>query len=316
MRKELVVLLVLAVVLAVAPIFVGQNLYLMNLLIICLVYAVVVAAWDLIMGVAGIFTFGQIAIFVFGAYFSAIIVNRLGISPWLGILSAGVASCILGTALALPCIKLQGAYVALVTFSFHMILEAFLKSDAGKFLGSGGPQGILSIEPLHFFGYTFSSMEPIPWFYTAFCLSFAAFIIIYRIIYSYWGFSFIALRDSRDFAQLVGINEFKYKLIVFAITAFLTGIIGGFYAHFVGMVSIRILGLDLFLLLLVMWAIGGRARFPGAILGSFVTVYLSELLRPLEKYRMLLFGIIVMLFVIKMPDGIFGLFLKLRNLRF
>ena len=310
MRRDLLILVCLAVILAILPVFVGGNLYVINLLIMCLIYAVIVAAWDLIMGVAGIFTFGQIGLFAFGAYFSAIVVNSLGISPWLGILGAGLATGIIGVLLALPCIRLQGAYVALVTFAFHMIVESFLKSDAGIFIGSGGPQGILSIAPLHFFGYEFSAMSPVPAYYTAFVLSFFSFAVIYKILHSYWGLSFIALRDSNEYSQLVGINEFKYKLIVFAITAVLTGLIGGFYAHYIGMVSLNILGLDLFLMLLVMWAVGGRGRFPGPILGAFITVYLSEILRPFEKYRMLIFGALVILLVVKMPDGIFGYFLK------
>jgi branched-chain amino acid transport system permease protein len=109
------------------------------------------------------------------------------------------------------------------------------------------------------------------------------------------------------FANSIGINDFKYKLIVFGISSFLTGMIGGVYAHYVGMLSTRLLGLDLFLILMVMLVLGGMGRFPGALLGAFIAVFISEWLRPLETYRNVVFGAMVVLLVIFMPQGITGL---------
>jgi branched-chain amino acid transport system permease protein len=207
----------------------------------------------------------------------------------------------------LPCLRLKGAYVALVTFAVHMILEPFLKSNAGRSIGTGGTQGILSIPTLKLGGYTFSTLEPVPWFYTAMVITFISLFIIYKVIHSSWGLAFIAVRDSENFAKSLGVNDFKYKLMVFGISAFLTGMIGAFYGHYVRMLSTRILGLDLFLILMVMLVVGGMGRFPGAVIGAFIATFLSELLRPLETYRMLIFGALVILLVIFMPRGISGL---------
>lgn len=273
----------------------------------CLIWGAVAAAWDLIMGFAGIFTFGQVAFFVIGAYCSAMLTRTLGISPWLGIPGGGLITGVIGILVGLPCLRLKGAYIALVTFAVHMILEPFLKSDVGRAIGTGGPQGILSIPPLKLFGYTYSSLEPVPWFYTAFFISFVALFVIYKIIHSTWGLAFIGVRDSEAFARSIGINDFKYKLMVFGISAFLTGMIGAFYAHYVGMLSTRILGLDLFLILMVMLVLGGVGRFPGAVIGAFIAVFVGEWLRPLETYRLLIFGAMVVLLVIWMPHGITGL---------
>ena len=280
----------------------------MNILIMCLIWGVVAASWDLIMGFAGIFTFGQVAFYVIGAYGSAILTRTFEISPWLGIPAGGLITGIIGVLVGLPCLRLKGSYIALVTFAVHMILEPFLKSDVGRAIGTGGPQGILSIAPLKLFGYTYSSLEPVPWFYTAFFISLIALFIIYKIIHSRWGLAFVAVRDSEVFAKSIGINDFKYKLLVFGISSFLTGMIGAFYAHYVGMLSTRILGLDLFLILMVMLVLGGMGRFPGAVIGAFITVFFSELLRPLETYRLLIFGAMVVFLVVLMPQGITGLF--------
>jgi branched-chain amino acid transport system permease protein len=308
MRKDLTILIGIYLIFSVLPILFHGNLYIMNILIMCLIWGVVAASWDLIMGFAGIFTFGQVAFFIIGAYSSAILTSALGISPWLGLLAGGLVTAIIGVLVGLPCLKLKGAYIALVTFAVHMILEPFLKSDLGKAIGTGGPQGILSIVPLKLFGYTYSSMEPAPWFYTTFFISFIALFIIYKIIHSKWGLAFVAVRDSEVFAKSIGINDFKYKLLVFGISSFLTGMIGALYGHYVGMLSTRILGLDRFLILMVMLVLGGLGRFPGAVIGALITVFLSELLRPLETYRLLIFGAMVVFLVVKMPQGITGFF--------
>jgi hypothetical protein len=88
-------------------------------------------------------------------------------------------------------------------------------------------------------------------------------------IKSYWGVAFLALKDSQDFAMSLGISAFKYKLMVFALTSFLTGIIGAYYGHFIGVMSYRMLDLDLFSILMVMMLVGGLGHFPGSIFGAF-----------------------------------------------
>ena len=307
MRKELIVLLIISFFLGVVPIFFHGNLFIMNILTTCLIWAVVAASWDLIMGFAGIFTFGQVAFFTIGAYSSAMLTRAFGISPWFGIIAGGVISGALGVLMCLPCIKLKNAYVALVTFAVHMILEPLLKSEAGISIGTGGAQGLLTIPPLTLGGYSFSTMEPVPWFYAALGIFIFSLLVIYKIIFSAWGLAFLALRDSEGFAKSLGVNDFKYKILVFSVSAFLTGNVGAFYAHYVQVLSPRLLGLDLFLILMVMLVLGGIGRFPGAVIGALIATFFSEILRPLETYRGFIFGLTVVLLVIFMHKGIMGL---------
>ncbi len=307
MKKDLAVLIGFYLILVFLPLFFHSNLHVMNILIMCLIWGVVAASWDLIMGFAGIFTFGQVAFYVIGAYGSAILTRTFAISPWIGIMGGGLISALIGVLVGLACIRLKGSYVALVTFAVHMILAPFLKSSAGRAIGTGGPQGILNIPELKLFGYTYNTLELVPWFFTVLIISFVILLIIYKIIHSTWGLAFVAVRDAEMFAKSIGINDFKYKLMVFGISSFFTGIIGAVYAHYVGMLSIRLLGLDLFLLLLVMLALGGIGRFPGAVIGAFIAVFISEELRPLATYRNVAFGAMVMLLVILMPQGVTGL---------
>ena len=108
----------------------------------------------------------------------------------------------------------------------------------------------------------------------------------------------------------LGISAFKYKLMVFFFFSFLTGIIGAYYGHFYGVLSFRMLELDLFSILMVMMLVGGLGHFPGAVIGAFLVVAGSELMAPLGAYRAVTMGALVVILVLALPNGIMGLFLR------
>jgi branched-chain amino acid transport system permease protein len=291
---------------ALLPLVVGDIRFIMHILIMCLIWAVVASCWDVIMGFAGIFSFGQVAFFVIGAYSSAIFSVHYHVPAVAAILLAGLFTAAMGVLVGLPCLKLAGPYVALVTFGVHMTLLPLLRGDIGIALGSGGSVGILTVPPISLFGFTFSSNNLVPTFYLTLVLTIACAAAIMAAIKSYWGTAFLALKDSQDFAVSLGVSAFKYKLMVFALTSFLTGIMGAFYGHYIGMISTRMLELDLFCTLMVMLVVGGIGYFPGAILGAFITVTVNELLSPLGSYRAVTMGALVVILVLMLPKGVMG----------
>lgn len=304
--SDLRILFIMLGALSILPIFLHGNLAIMGVLIMILIWAVVAGHWDLIMGYAGVFTFSNVALFVIGAYTSAILAKQFGISPWLGIWAGGAMAAGIGMLISLPCLRLKGSYVALITFALHLILEPLLKSDFGRAIGTGGAQGVWLIPPLSVGGYTFSPFNLVPWFYVALGISLASLFVVYKVIHSSWGLAFVATRDDEAFARNLGVDDYRYRLIVFGVTSFFTGLIGAFYAHFVGALSTRILGLDLFLLLMVMQVVGGMGRFPGAVLGSVIVTLANEGLRAAGVYRLVVFGAMVMALVVLVPEGIMG----------
>ena len=310
-KRNAQLLAVIFGIIAILPLFYGSTDHIMHILIMCLIWSVVASCWDLIMGFAGIFSFGQVAFFVIGAYASAIISAKFAVPPIFSVFMAGLIAALLGILVGLPCLKLKGAYIALVTFAVHMILEPVLKGDIGRFIGTGGSRGILTIAPMNILGYTFNSADKVPYFYLMLFLAVVCSFVILAVIKSHWGDAFLALKDSEAFASCLGVSAFKYKLLVFALTSFLTGMIGGFYAHYVGMLSTRMLGIDLFVTLMVILVIGGVGKFPGAIVGSFITIALNEMLSPVGSYRPIILGAMVIVLVLALPDGIVGLIEKL-----
>ena len=302
-------------VMGILPLFFANTAHIMNILIMILIWAVVASCWDVIMGFAGIFSFGQVAFYVIGAYASAILSVSLDIPPVFAIIVAGVITGVLGVIVGLPCLKLAGPYVALVTFAVHMTLIPFLKGPLGRAIGSGGSQGILTIPPIGLFGLVFSSEHLVPFFYLTLFLTIICTLILALIIKSYWGTAFLALKDSENFATSLGISAFKYKLMVFAITSFITGLFGALYAHYVGMLSTKMLSMDVFTILMIMMVIGGIGKYPGVVVGAVITVTISQLLAPLGMYRPLIMGAMVVILVLFLRDGVIGLAQKISPLQ-
>jgi len=312
--KEYFIFLGIALLL---PVFVRFDSHLLHIFIMSFIWAVVACNWDLIMGYTGIFSFGQIAFFTFGAYTSGILTRPpeaaaaagasipiffLGISPWLGILAGGCVAAVAGFIIGLPCLRLKGIYVALVTFALHEALITLIK--AGRAIGTGGATNITGIPPLSIGDYVFSAVDRLQWYYVALALGFLVFFIVYRIIHSSTGSAFIALHDAEAFAKSLGIDAYKYSLMVFTVSAFFTGIAGGFYAHYMRVLSPRLLGLDNFVLVLIMVIVGGLGKFPGSVAAAFIFTYLNEFLRPLDVYRTIILGALVIGMIILVPGGV------------
>lgn len=294
----------LILLLFVPHIFRGNN-YLLHFFVLALIWGVVAEAWNLIMGFAGIFSFAQIAFFTVGAFSAGLLSNQLGLSPWIGIVSAGVISATLGFLIGLPSLRLTGEYIAVISYALHLVLGPLFFRAQPLGVNPGGY--IWDVPSLSLFGYEFERNIIFPWYYTALVLFIIFLVVIYLVIHSPVGKAFIALRDSDQLARALGINQFKYKLLVFALSAFITGTAGGFYCYYAGTISTRMLGLDFFVMALIMVILGGLGKFSGGALGAFVIILLDELMRPLETYRLIVLGILVIVVMIFMPSGLMGI---------
>ena len=290
------------VLLSLLPLSVGDDKHIMHLLILSFIWSVVAAAWNLIMGYARVLSFGQIAFFAIGGYTTALLTLNLGISPYLGILAGGGLALAVGLIIGLICLRLRGIYVGIVTFALHLVLPTIFR--AGKPWGTGGAYGITGITSLNVGGYVLSRLELVPWYYAAFGM-FAGFLfIIYKIINSNIGLAFMALRDSEPLAKNLGINEYRHLLMVFGISAFIAGVMGAFYIHYMRIITPSIFGLDYFLLALIMVMLGGMARFPGAVIGAFVIVFLNDALIAYGAARLVILGAIVVAVMVALPNGL------------
>jgi len=292
------------VLLALLPVAFRGNSYILGIITASLIWGVVASAWDLCIGYARIWSFGHIAFFVIGGYTQAMSVIYLGVPPAAAVILGGLLAAAVGMLIALPCLKLSGIYIAMVTFGVHLILSTFILWGRDYTYGATGLAGFARI---HIGEFIFATQAPFSSYYLVFGISILMLFIIYRIIKSPIGLAFMALRDSPSYALSLGINDYKYKIYVFGITAFIAGLMGAVYTSYYGTISPFLLEVSTFLLVLIMLMLGGLGTFPGAVIGAFVITSLSEVLRPLLLMRYVILGAIVVGVMIAMPRGLMAL---------
>ena len=291
--------------LAVAGTLISDS-YIRHILILCCLWCIVAASWDLVLGYAGIMNYGQLVFFAFGAYVSGFLAAKLGVTPLLAMAIAAGATGLIGLLIGLPCLRLRGEYVALFTFAVHLALPPVIQQ--GRDLGLGGNTGLLGIPPVNFYGYIIGPLDKLGWLYlTLAAAAVSVYLIYFVLLRSRLGHAFVALRDSEGFARALGVDDFRYKLLAFAISAMFAGFAGALYAHYTSVVTPKILGNEFFLMAMVMLAIGGMGRFPGAIIGAFIVIIGNELLRTFDTYRLLILGVVVVLTVLLLPNGLASL---------
>jgi len=277
--------------------------YIYHVLILCFIWTIVVVGWDLVLGYCGILNFAQLVFFAAAAYITGMLSISLGIHPILAFLLSAIGTGVIGFVVGLPCLRLRGEYVALFTFAVHLALPAIISQ--GRSIGTGGATGLMGIPPFEVFGFAITAMEKIQWYYLAFIIAALIIYFVYFIMLpGKLGMAFITLRDSEDFAKSLGVNDYKYKLIAFTFSAMITGIAGGLYAHYVSVVTPKILGNEFFLMVMLMLSVGGTGKFPGVVLGAFIITIGNEVLRDAGQYRLLILGICVVLTILYLPNGI------------
>jgi len=290
--------------LAVYPLF-KPSAYMLHVFVLFFVWAIVAQNWNLLMGYAGIVSLGNIGFLAIGGYVSGILAKSFGLSPWITIPIGGVASALLVTVfLGLPALRLSGIYIALLSLVFADSLPSILTQTRSI---TGGAMGLHEIPPF------FPGMQRVHDYYICLAAFLVIMYVLYRTIHSPTGLAFVALRDAEPFATSLGVNRFRERVKVFALSSFLTGIAGGFYVHSLGDISPTTLGIEPFLLAITMMELGGVGTFFGPILGAAVIVFGNEFLRLAGLLRLTLLGAIICGIILFFPGGIMQLLNQLMG---
>ena len=280
------------------PLF-QSNTYVMHIMILFFIWSTVVSNWNLLMGVAGISSLGNIGFLAVGGYASGMLAKHFGWSPWGCMILGGLSAMVIVTLLVgLPALRLRGIYIALLSLIFADSLPTILTQTRSI---TGGAMGLHDIPPF------FNEITRVQAYYIVFCFFLFIHGVIYRIIHSSTGLAFVALRDSREFATALGINEYKEKIKVFAMVSFMTGLSGGFYVHYLGDISPTTLAIEPFLLAIAMMELGGIGTFMGPILGSALIVFGNEFLRLAGTLRLAILGALICATILFFPGGIIQL---------
>lgn len=296
-----------------------HDTYLHHIIILSLIYSILTLSWNFISGYTGIFTFGHQGFYGMGAYVSALLALKAGVSPWLGLVIGGIIPTILGIIICLPCLRLRAApYIVLVTLGLAEIAQILCKNLVSFTRGELGLWGIPPLSNLKIgsFIIDFSGVSRIPYYYVILIIFLITVIVLYRLINSPTGFALKAIRDSREAAESLGIPITRYKLLAFIISSFFAGLVGAFYAHYMVILTpTSVFHIGIMVEIMAITIIGGFGTFIGPIAGSFLVIIGLEYLRVFAEYRLIIYGVLLIITIIFIPEGITKLSLRRKKSR-
>jgi branched-chain amino acid transport system permease protein len=305
--------LLMALLLA-APWLVGE--YLMSQLQFICIYSIVGLGLMLLVGFTGQISLGHAAFLAIGAYTEALLQAK-GVPFVVSLPCAALFAGAFGWVLGLPALRLKGIYLAIATLAFNVVIEEVLARWEGLTNGNTG----LHLKTIDIFGYKLDSDAS--FYYLCLLLAVLSVLALMNLLRSPTGRAFVAIRDSEISASCMGVNLATYKTLSFALSAALTGIGGALYAHKVTFISPEQFTLLQSIELITIVILGGVGFLHGAVLGAAFLIVLPQLISILKDYlpgnvagsglQAVIFGLVLILFIIFEPMGLYGRWLKIRT---
>lgn len=290
-------LLLLAVV--IMP-FVAQD-YIIDIAVIAGIYIILALGLNVVVGFTGLLNLGFVAFYAIGAYSYALLNTKAGMGFWSALPVSVLLSTAAGFLLAAPAVRLRGDYLALVTLGFGEIVRLIL-NNWDSF--TQGPNGISGIAPPHIFNLPLDRLSY--YYYLVLGFVIIAVVLMRRVEDSKTGRAWVAIREDEIASAAMGINTTMYKLYSCAFAAFWAGLAGSLFAAKMRFVSPESFSFMESVLILCMVIIGGLGSIAGVIIGAVVLVFLPEVLREVQMYRMLALGCGLVFLMVFRPQGLFG----------
>ena len=262
--------------------------------------AIVGVGLNVLLGLAGQLSLGHVGFYAIGAYACAILATRYGWSFWIVLPIAGIAAAIAGALLAVPALRVRGPYLAMVTIAFGFVIE---QSAAEMKSLTGGWNGIMNIPRPTFAGL---AMDEFGIGVLALAVLAALLVLFARLRGGTWGLAMRATRDAEVASQSIGLALVTIRTVAFVISAFLAGIAGALFAILSNFVSPESFPFFQSITFLLVVLVGGAGTVLGPVAGAVVVVLLPELLSFLAEYRLLFFGVLLLIGLWLVPEGIVG----------
>jgi branched-chain amino acid transport system permease protein len=276
---------------------------------LALLYVTIGQGLNLQIGTAGVINLAGAAFAGLGAYAVGLLTVAAGWPSWLAVLVAPWVAVAVGAVLFVPILKTRGHYLALVTIAFVFIFNILMNNL--EF--TGGPQGVKNIPTLRLFGWAFTAKPVLAgvelpahanFYYAALLVAALATWALRRLHDSWLGLALNTLRDDEIAARCCGVSVTRGKLLAFSIGNFFIGLGGALYAVMVGFVSPPDFDFGYSLVMLSVIIIGGADSIPGVVLGACLLLPLPERFRFLHEYRLLLYGVVIVLMLLYRPRGL------------
>ena len=273
----------------------AKDQYQIHIASLIAIYWVLVSGLNLVVGYTGQLSIGHVGLLSIGSYAFAILAGKLGLDPYLSMLISGCLGGLCGLVLGLPSLRLPGFYFAMATMAFSLIVNELVlaqKEITGGGIGLPGP----------LFNAPFDS--PIGFYYLVLGVAAVFTWVSLNIVNSMWGRALISIRDSEVAAQAMGVPIFRAKLIVFVFSGFAAGVSGALFASLQSYITPDTFVFELSLFFFVCIIIGGKGSIFGPFIGTVVLTALPELAAPLAKLGNLFYGLLLLIVVLVIPEGI------------
>ncbi len=287
-----------------------------GLLVPICTYAILAVSLNLVVGILGELSLGHAGFMCVGAYASAffsVLTEDTITNAWirfpLALIIGGISAAIFGIIIGIPVLRLKGDYLAIVTLAFGEIIKnivtvLYVGIDSKGLHFSAESSMALGLEPdgknIIKGALGITGMPKDSNFYIAFAILLVTLIVAYNLVNSRSGRAIMSIRDNRIAAESIGINVTKYKLIVFALSAFFAGLAGVLYSHNLSSLTANTnnFGYNMSILILVIVVLGGIGSIRGSVISAIILTALPELLRSVKEYRMLVYAIVLIAMMI------------------
>jgi branched-chain amino acid transport system permease protein len=323
--RDLTILVAVVVVLALIPL--GMSPFMVSVSTGVLILAMAGVGWNVLSGFAGQFSFGHAAYFGLGAYSVAILLTKYSISPWIGLIVGGFVGAVFGLFVGWVSFRfgLKGAYFALATFAVAEMLR--LTFNSLDYFGAGVGIRIPLVEADDWGRIQFSNTRAAHYWLILLLLAVSLLAVI-AIKYSRIGSYMFAVREDEDAAAALGINPLRTKLIAISISGFITAVAGGYFTLFFLFIDPDIVfGALMSVAILLRPIVGGVGTIWGPVVGAVILSLLGEFTRTLVReppsflsfiegvngLDQVLFGLILIVMIIRAPDGVIGWFRRSRH---
>jgi branched-chain amino acid transport system permease protein len=296
-RTGLTVLALSALLLAAPSIL--ANPYRQGILNLIAINAIAVLGLNLFIGYAGQISLGHAAFAGLGAYCSAILTVNHGMNPWAALVAAAAATGCIALLIGMPALSLSGHYLAMATLGFNLVVSAILVQWDSL---TGGPSGFSGIPSLAVGGFAFASDARLHYVLWGFAL--VALMLALNLVRSGVGRGMAALAEDEVAASTLGVDVRRSKVAVFVLSAILASVSGSLYAHTYGFVAPSTFGIFGSLDLVLMVVVGGIGSVWGTLFGAGFITLLPHLLTAVEEYKEIVHGLILVLILMFLPEGL------------
>jgi len=278
-----------------------------HVLVLAGLFTLMALGFDLVLGYLGELSLGHAAFFGIGAYTTALLTRNFGTPFPLDLLLAGLFTGIFGLLIGAPSLRLRGPYFAIVTFGFAEILHLVALNWTSL---TRGPMGLPDIPHAQLGPFRITS--ELGYYYLVLALIGVAILVTRRLLESTVGHAFLAIRENEELASAAGIPTFRFKLLAFVIGMIFAGAAGSVYARYVHFVDPTAFSFYYTVTVVSMVIVGGQGSIAGTTLGALAFTLVPEYLRVAERARLVIFGALLMLAIVFMPDGLRGIWRRAR----